>query len=167
VVPGERSDDLRASTERTTMANTITISGTNHARLAAYGLDDLPEPETMEFRNERPSGYGDDEGDWFATIEDHRAPDGRTYHVLAFGTHGNDHCPGASHYTTFTLYPTSDPDAVREFKGDVEVWEHFPETDPEFDDRPEYDTPETGYRDFPGDIRAFDPEDRDSRIPQG
>jgi hypothetical protein len=104
----------------------ITILGTDHATLSAYGLDDQPEMETMEFRNERESGYGDDEGEWFATIANHETAFGR-FHVLITGTHGNDHSPGASHYTTFTLFRSCDPAEFAEFQSEVDRLESMPE----------------------------------------
>lgn len=47
------------------MAKTITISGSDYATLEAYGLSELSDDilDCVEYRNERPSGYGDDGDD--------------------------------------------------------------------------------------------------------
>lgn len=108
------------------MSDTISISGHEFKRLDGYGLDSdvIGEPE---FRNERDSGYGDSEGEWFYPIDTHNAPDGTVYSVLVTGTHGNDHSPGSSHNTHFELYPHRDPAYIAA----VREWQDKPEDDPD------------------------------------
>jgi hypothetical protein len=83
--------------------------------------------DCLEFRNERPSGYGDDEGEWFAVVEGHAGADGKTYHILFTGTHGNDHSPMTSGNTFATLFDVASPIDMAEFRPAVAEWEAKPE----------------------------------------
>lgn len=78
-------------------AEQTTVQAHNHAEWDRLGLKDFGDyAESVEYRNERESGYGDDEGDWLYADDDTL--------TLYSGTHGNDHSPGATHYTMATVY---------------------------------------------------------------
>lgn len=128
------------------MTTTITLGTHDHAEWDRHNLDSALDMDCAEFRNEQDSGHGDQEGEWFATSESHYAPGIGYFHVLFTGTHGNDHSPGTSGNTQATLYDTSDPDDMAEFRADVAEWEGKPESldddapeDDESDDIPNLD----------------------------
>ncbi len=75
------------------------------------GLLDFGEyAECVEYCNERESGYGDDEGEWFYADED-------TLTIYS-GTHGNDHSPGTSGNTFATVYEDE-----ASYRAALEEWE--------------------------------------------
>jgi hypothetical protein len=112
-----------------------TINATS-AEWSALDLDALDYLDGAEFRNETDSGNGDSEGDWFYPVG--MIPTGE--YIIIFGTHGNDHSPGASHYTYASVY---EPNEIPEYNTEVARWEAIPEDlDVEDDGEPTEDEPE-------------------------
>jgi hypothetical protein len=94
----------------------IDYCGSNHNEWEAAGLKDYGDfAECVSFLSQRPDYGGSDRGEWFYD-----------------GTFGNDHSPGASHYTYAEVY-----DCVEEYEDRVAVLEAKPEwldTDDDTDD---------------------------------
>lgn len=87
----------------------------DHRDWAAAGLKDFTEfSDCVEYVNERESGYGDCEGEWWYADDD-------TLTVYG-GTHGNDHSPGASSCTFANVY-----DNVDEYRARVADLKGMPE----------------------------------------
>jgi hypothetical protein len=103
----------------------IDYCGSNHNEWEAAGLKDYGDfAECVSFLSQRPDYGGSDRGEWFYD-------DAETLTVYG-GTFGNDHSPGASHYTYAEVY-----DCVEEYEDRVAVLEAKPEwldTDDDTDD---------------------------------
>ena len=81
----------------------------------AAGLKDYGDyADCVEYRNERESGFGDSEGAWFYGDDDNL--------TIYTGTFGNDHSPGASHYTSAEVF-----DDREEYLAEVKRLDSLPE----------------------------------------
>ena len=110
------------------MAREITMS-VHGTEWSDMGLDAVLDSvaDSIEYRNEQDSGYGDDEGEWFATAEGVFLADGHPYNILFTGTHGNDHAPMTSDNTHAELFDMADADDARDWATSVKFWTDLPE----------------------------------------
>ena len=101
------------------------VSGTDYKLWDALGLDAIMNDGKMTYVNQREDGFETLAGDWFIADGARR--------IIISGSFGNDHSPGASHYTHAEVY--ADEESYRE---DLAVWEaaeEYIETDDdEYDD---------------------------------
>lgn len=109
---------------------TIEYRASDHRDWESAGLKEFGDfAECVEYRLERESGYGDTEGSWFYGDDDNL--------TIYFGTFGNDHSPGASHYTYAQTF-----DDRAEYLAEVKRLESLPEylddDSEETDDESEY-----------------------------
>lgn len=137
------SQDTRSVDTKIADANledpVIALSMTDHRRWDAFRLDDLLDMDCVQFFNERPSGYGDMQGEWFMTPTTNAiGPDGGQYRVIFRGTHGNDHAPGSSHNTDAYLYRVEYGDDIDRYGLDLAELEAMPE-ELESDDTQDWD----------------------------
>jgi hypothetical protein len=100
----------------------------DYAAWESAGLKDFGDySDSVEYRNEWPSDFGDSAGEWFY------ADDGTL--TIYSGTYANDHSPGASHYTSADVY-----DDRSEYLADAKKWSDKPEIDPDYEEpEEEYD----------------------------
>lgn len=113
------------------------------ARWSELGLDNLQNQWEMSFFNQEDDGPDQLKGEWFATDEDFRLPDGSA--VIFGGTFGNYNSPGASDYTQAEVYG---PDELDAFAERVKELDGFPEYLESDDEEPEPEDDEPGEDDY-------------------
>lgn len=91
-----------------------TVRMTDHKQWAALNLDTVLDAHEMEYVNQEDDGCDSLAGEWYVADDERR--------VIISGTFGNDHSPGASHYTSAELYDNED-----EYRAALAKWEAAPE----------------------------------------
>lgn len=98
-----------------------TVNAFNHAEWEGHGLKDFGDfADAVEYINEQESGYGDLEGEWYF-VDDEPLPNGDR--VIYYGTHGNDHSPGASMYTNAVIFNKNTE--LAEFRKRRKQWQGY------------------------------------------
>lgn len=100
-----------------------TVRATEYREWAALGLE-ATESWEWAYVNQDEAGPDQLRGECWAARDDFRTTDGRR--VIIRSSFGNDHSPGASHYTEAELYDAT-PEGEAEYTAAVDRWEDEPE----------------------------------------